>query len=61
MLLPKIGNVKVLAAANDSAKVAATVNLGDALVYLGQEENGYVHVQGSAGEGWVRKALLNKR
>jgi hypothetical protein len=61
VLLPKIGNVKMLAASNDSSKVAATVNLGDALVYLGQEENGYVHVQGSAGEGWVRKALLNKR
>jgi hypothetical protein len=61
VLLPKIGNVKMLAAANDSSKVAATVNLGDALVYLGQEENGYVHVQGSAGEGWIRKALLNKR
>jgi hypothetical protein len=61
MLLPKIGNVKLFAAANDSAKVTATVNVGDALVYLGQEENGYVHVQGSAGEGWVRKALLNKR
>jgi len=61
VLVAKIGNVKMLATANDSAKVAATVNLGDALVYLGQEENGYVHVQGSAGEGWVRKALLNKR
>ena len=61
VLMPKIGNVKMLAAANDSSTVAATVNLGDALVYLGQEENGYVHVQGSAGEGWVRKALLNKR
>jgi hypothetical protein len=61
VLLTKIGNVKLFAASNDSAKVTATVNVGDALVYLGQEENGFVHVQGSAGEGWVRKALLNKR
>jgi hypothetical protein len=61
VLLTKIGNVKMLVAANDSATVAAIVNVGDALVYLGQEENGYVHVQSSAGEGWVRKALLNKR
>jgi hypothetical protein len=61
VLLTKIGNVKLFAASNDSAKVTATVNVGDALVYLGQEENGYVHVQGAAGEGWVRKALLNKR
>jgi hypothetical protein len=61
VLLTKIGNVKLFAASNDSAKVTATVNVGDALVYLGQEENGYVHVQGAAGEGWARKALLNKR
>ena len=61
VLLTKIGNVKLFAASNDSAKVTATVNVGDALVYLGQEENGYVHVQGAAGEGWVRKALLNKK
>jgi hypothetical protein len=61
VLLTKIGNVKLFAASNDSAKVTATVNVGDALVYLGQEENGYVHVQGAAGEGWVRKALLSKK
>ncbi|HEX3928440.1 MAG TPA: hypothetical protein VHW65_10615 [Gemmatimonadales bacterium] len=61
VLIPKIDNVKLLAAAIDTAKVSATLKATDQLVYLGDEDNGYVHVQGSAGEGWVRKALLNKK
>ncbi len=61
MVSPKIGNVKLVAGAKDDAKVVATLNKGDELVYLGQEQNGYVHVQGSSGDGWVKKVLISKR
>jgi hypothetical protein len=61
VLIPKIDNVKLLAAANDSAKVTVTLKVTDELVFLGDELNGYVHVQGSNGDGWARKALLKKK
>lgn len=61
ILLPKIANVKLIADSKDDAKLVATLKRGEELVYLGQEENGYLHVQAAGGEGWVRKALLSKR
>lgn len=61
VLLPKIANVKLIADSKDDAKLVATLTRGEELVYLGQEQNGYLHVQAAGGEGWVRKALLSKR
>jgi hypothetical protein len=61
VLVPKIDNVKLLVAANDSAKVSVTLKTTDEVVFLGDEQNGYLHVQGSNGEGWARKALLKKK
>ncbi len=61
MVMPKIDNVKLLATADDSARVVGVLRMTDELVYLGDEQNGYLHVQGSVGEGWVRTALLRKR
>lgn len=60
VLAPKLDNVKLLAAAQDAAKVVATLKKGEELVYLGQESNGFLKVQGSAGEGWVKKLLITK-
>jgi hypothetical protein len=61
VLIPKIANVKLIADSKDEAKLVATLTKGEELVYLGQEQNGYLHVQGAGGEGWVKKALLSKR
>ena len=61
VLLPKIANVKLIADSKDDAKLVATLTRGEELVYLGQEQNGYLHVQAAGGEGWVRKALLSKK
>jgi len=60
VLTPKIDGVKLLSDARDDAKVAATLKKGDELVYLGKEQNGYIDVQGSAAEGWVKKVLVVK-
>jgi hypothetical protein len=30
-------------------------------VFLGQEKDGYVKVQGSSAEGWVKKTLVSKK
>jgi curli biogenesis system outer membrane secretion channel CsgG len=58
VVTPKINGVKLLAGSNDAAKVVVTLSKGDELVVLGGEENGYLHVQGSAGSGWVKKILV---
>jgi curli biogenesis system outer membrane secretion channel CsgG len=60
VLKPKINNVKLLAEPNDAAKAVGTVSTSDGLVFLGDEKDGYVHVQGSNGEGWVKKSLVAK-
>lgn len=61
VLLPKIDNVKVLAEPQDGARQAGTVKKTDELVFLGEEKDGYVKVQGSTVEGWVKKTLVSKK
>ena len=61
VLTPRIAAINLLAAAQDSAKVAAVLKKGDELVFLGQEQDGYLHVSNGTSEGWVRKVLVSKR
>jgi len=61
VLSPKIDNVKLLAAAQDGARTAGTLKKGEELVFLGEEKEGYLKVQGSTAEGWVKKTLVSKR
>ena len=61
VLVPKIANVKLLGAAAEGSKVLATLARTDELVFLGEEKSGYVKVQGSASEGWVKKTLVSKK
>lgn len=60
VLRPKIDNVKLQAEPADAAKTVTTLKKADELVYLGEEKDGYVKVQGSSGEGWVKKTLVTK-
>jgi hypothetical protein len=61
VLTPRIATINLLAAAQDSAKVAGVLKKGDELVFLGQEQDGYLHVSNGTSEGWVRKVLVSKR
>lgn len=61
VLMPKIDNVKVLAEPSDGARTTGTVKKSDELVFLGEEKDGFVKVQGSSAEGWVKKTLVAKR
>lgn len=58
VLLPKIGNVKVLASPADDAKALATLSKADELVVIGKETNGYINVQGATVTGWVKVVLV---
>lgn len=61
VLAPKIDNVKIFAAAKDDAKVLGLLKKSDDLVFLGEESEGFLKVQGSTYEGWVKKSLVGKR
>ena len=60
VLTPKIDNVKLFGEPKDGAKALATLKLTDKLVFLGEDQNGYLKVQGSDAEGWVKKSLVKK-
>lgn len=61
VLAPKIDNIKLMAEAKDGAKVVGQLKKTDELVFLGEESEGYLKVQGSNGEGWVKKTLVGKK
>lgn len=61
VIVPKIGNVHLLAQPDDAAKVLATLARNEELVVIGAPKDGYVNVQGSAASGWVKLILVQKR
>jgi hypothetical protein len=58
VLGPKIAGVKILASPSDSGKVLVALPRGAELIFLGEEKDGYVKVQGPDVEGWVKKILV---
>lgn len=61
IVTPKIDNVKVYTSANDKSAVVLTARKGQELIYLGEEEGSYLHVQAGDGDGWVKKVLVAKQ
>lgn len=60
VLTAKIDGVQVTKEPKSGAAVIVTLRRGDAVVYLGEESNGFLLVQAPAGEGWVRKLVVSK-
>jgi hypothetical protein len=61
ILLPKIGNVRVLKAPKEGAVELVSLTKMDEVLFLGEERDGYYKVQASKGEGWVKKVLMRKQ
>ena len=61
ILVPKIANVKLLAAPSDTAKAVATLGKGDELVVIGSDKDGYINVQSASASGWVKIVLVQLR
>jgi len=59
-IVPKIGNVKLFASPADSAKTVATLSKGDEMIFMGEEQNGFLKVESGSGSGWVKKVLVSK-
>jgi len=61
VVVPKIANIKLLAAPSDTAKSVATLGRGEELIVTGAPKDGFVPVQGSNGAGWVKTVFVQKR
>ena len=60
VLMPKISGVKLMGAAGEAGKTVATLEKGDELIYMGEEQAGYLKVESGKGSGWVKKILVAK-
>jgi hypothetical protein len=58
VLLPKIDNVRLLSVPSDAGQVVTTLTKRDEMVFLGNEQDGFVHVETGKGSGWVKKVLI---
>ena len=59
-IVPKIANVKLFASPADGAKTIATLSKGDEMIFMGEEQNGFLKVESGSGSGWVKKVLVSK-
>lgn len=60
VLRAKISGVQVLGAPKQGGVPLAKLQRGEEVVYLGEEQDGFLKVLAPAGEGWVRKLLVIK-
>jgi hypothetical protein len=61
VIVSKIANVRLLAQPSETAKPLTTLARGEELVVVGIEKDGYINVQGAAGNGWVKTILVIKQ
>jgi curli biogenesis system outer membrane secretion channel CsgG len=59
-VLPKIANVKLFAQPADGSSAIATLSKGDEMIYMGEEQNGFLKVESGSGAGWVKKVLVTR-
>lgn len=55
---PKIPNVKVHASPDANSPVVTKLAAGESVIYMGEERNGFVSVEGGNGGGWVKKVFI---
>lgn len=60
VLRAKINGVQVVKTPKDGAAVVVTLKRDEEVVFLGQEEDGFLKVLAPSGEGWVRKLVVMK-
>lgn len=58
VLTPKISNVRLMSGPSDSSSVVATLSKSDEMIFMGEEQGGFVLVESGKGGGWVKKILI---
>jgi Curli production assembly/transport component CsgG len=61
VMVPKIAGVKVLRQPRDGGGDMQTLTRTDEVILAGEEQNGFVKVTTSRGDGWVKSVLLKKQ
>ena len=61
ILYPKIDNVKLLSDASNSSEQFGTLKKSNEMIYMGEENNGFIRVETSNGGGWVKKILVTRK
>ena len=59
-IVPKIGNLKVYSQASDASKAVATLSKGEEMIFMGEEQDGYLKIESGSGGGWVKKVLVTR-
>lgn len=54
----KIANVKIHASPDSKSAVVTKIGPGDGVIYMGEEENGFLYVESGDGGGWVKKLFI---
>jgi len=60
VMVPRIAGVRVLKAPKDDGALLVQLGRTDEVIFDGKEENGYLKVTTSNGDGWVKKTLMKK-
>ena len=60
VLYPKIDNVKLLSDSATSAEQLGKLKKSDGMIFMGEENNGFIRVETSNGGGWVKKILVTR-
>lgn len=60
VLYPKIDNVKLLSDTSTAAEQLGKLKKSDGMIFMGEENNGFVRVETSNGGGWVKKILVTR-
>ena len=60
VLYPKIDNVKLLSDSSTAAEQLGKLKKSDGMIFMGEENNGFIRVETSNGGGWVKKILVTR-
>lgn len=60
VLYPKIDNVKLLSDSSTTAEQLGKLKKSDGMIFMGEENNGFIRVETSDGGGWVKKILVTR-
>jgi hypothetical protein len=60
VLLPRIANVRLMSQPSDTSQVVTTLTKTDEVIFMGKEEQGFLHVETGKGTGWVKKILVTR-
>jgi len=61
VLYPKIDNVKLLSDSSTAAEQLGELKKSEGVIFMGEENNGFIRVETSNGGGWVKKILVTRK